>query len=152
MTSFRSLSKLDLDFFRQLEALEPENKVHKGDIMDGLIVAMDMLLQFTGKRKYKRRIFLITDGEKETKFDKTELNTIVSNMNETDTKLNVITLDFCNDLEDEDEDEDEREGDKQMKAKDKNSSETKAQLKNGEFLQNLVQKVKGAIFPASVAI
>lgn len=109
MVAFRDIDKLDLEFFRQLEALQPEQKAHKGDIMDGLIVGMDILLRHTGKKKYKRRIFLITDGEKETKYDKAELNTIINNMNETDTRLNVISLDFCNDIEEEDEDEDEEE-------------------------------------------
>ena len=76
--------------------------------MDALIVGIDMLMSHTGKKKYRRRIFLITDGEKETKFDKQELKTVIKNMNETETKLNVISLGFCDDLED-DEDEEEEE-------------------------------------------
>ena len=38
----------------------------KGDIFDGLIVSMDMLCKFVlvGTKKYKKRIFLITDGQK----------------------------------------------------------------------------------------
>jgi hypothetical protein len=99
--------------------------------MDALIVGMDMLIKHTGKRKYRRRIFLITDGEKEAKFDDKELKTIIANMNESDTRLNVITLDFCNDLEDdEDEDDDDEEeedkNDKKMKAEKINPNETKA--------------------------
>lgn len=77
-------------------------------MMDGLVVAIDMLMRHCGKKKYKKRIFLITDGEKEAKYDKNELKQIISNMNESDVRLNVITLGFCDDLE---EDEDEEEGD-----------------------------------------
>jgi len=73
--------------------------------LDGLIVAMDELARTCGKKKYKKRIFLITDGEKETKYNKDELKQVIQSMNETDTRLNVITLDFCNDLEEDDEDE-----------------------------------------------
>ncbi len=46
-------------------------------------------------------------------------------MNDTDTRLNVITLDFCDDL-DEDEDEDE-ENEAEKKKAPVDSKETKAQ-------------------------
>ena len=69
---------------------------------------MDMLARHCGTKKYKKRIFVISDGEKEAKFDKKEMRTIIESMNESDTRLNVITLDFCDDLA-EDEDEDEQE-------------------------------------------
>jgi hypothetical protein len=36
-------------------------------MIDALIVGLDMLLRFTGNKKYRKRIFLITDGEKQTK-------------------------------------------------------------------------------------
>ncbi len=76
--------------------------------MDGLIVGIDMMARHCGPRKYRKRIFLITDGEKETKFDEAEKRTVIQNMNETDTRLNVITLDFCDELaEDEEEDEED---------------------------------------------
>jgi hypothetical protein len=35
-------------------------------MIDSLIVGLDMLLRFTGTKKYKKRMFLITDGEKKT--------------------------------------------------------------------------------------
>ena len=38
-------------------------------MLDGLIVAMDLLAKHCGPRKYKKRIFLISDGEKEAKYD-----------------------------------------------------------------------------------
>ena len=41
--------------------------------MDGMIVALDMLTRFCGTRKYKKRIFVITDGERQTKTTKGEL-------------------------------------------------------------------------------
>jgi hypothetical protein len=69
---------------------------------------MDMLARHCGTKKYKKRIFVISDGEKEAKFDKKEMRTIIESMNESDTRLNVITLDFCDELA-EDEDEDEQE-------------------------------------------
>ena len=70
MTAFRHLDKVDLDTLRSLENILVEDKVTKGgDLMDGLIVGMDMMARHCGTKKYKKRVFVITDGEKQTKFD-----------------------------------------------------------------------------------
>jgi hypothetical protein len=67
---------------------------------------MAMLCKFVEKKKYKKRIFLITDGEKKAKFVEQELNEICETIKANDIKLNCITIDFCNELaEDEDEEE-----------------------------------------------
>jgi Ku70/Ku80 N-terminal alpha/beta domain len=79
-------------------------------MMDGLIVGIDLLMRHCGTKKYKKRVFLITDGEKATNYSAQELKSIINNMNQSDTRLNVITLDFCNELaEDEDEEEENNE-------------------------------------------
>jgi hypothetical protein len=68
------LSKIDLEFFRDLETYTAEEEMaKKGDMMDGLFVAIDMIDNFCGSKKYKKRIFLITDGERETKASKDEI-------------------------------------------------------------------------------
>jgi uncharacterized protein with von Willebrand factor type A (vWA) domain len=68
VTSYRAVEKLSLDALRSLENVQPEIKVTKGgDLMDGMIVALDMLSRHCGTRKYKKRIFVISDGEKEAK-------------------------------------------------------------------------------------
>ena len=47
MTAARHLSKIDLEFFRDLETFTVEEEAHKkGDLMDGLIVAIDMINSF----------------------------------------------------------------------------------------------------------
>ncbi|TNV73932.1 hypothetical protein FGO68_gene16167 [Halteria grandinella] len=148
VTTFRAIEKLNLDALRSVtEGIACEDRAAtKGDMVDGLIVAMDMMARHCGTKKYKRRIFVITDGERETKYDQDDFKTIASSMNETDTRLNVITLDFCEDLDEEDDEEEE------PKPKAPNPNETKPQQKNREFLVKLTNKVKGAIFPASVAM
>ena len=102
-------------------------------MMDGLIVGLDMLCRFVGTKKYRKRVFLITDGEKDTAYSKGELAEIASTIKKNDIKLNAITLDFCNELaEDEDEDDDDDRID--LAAKDKQSDETVPQQKNKELL------------------
>lgn len=156
VTTFRAIEKLTLDALRCLDDVKAEEKpgTKGGDIMDGMIVAMDMIARHCGTKKYKKRIFVITDGEKEAKCSNEEKRQVIRSMNESDTRLNVITLDFCDDLaEDEDEEEDVQEdGDKKMKPKDKHANETKAQQENRDLLVEFTSKVKGAIFPASVAM
>ena len=107
-----------------------------------------MLIKFVGTKKYRKRIFLITDGEKETKFSSNEVRDVVQTINSNDVKLNCITLDFCNDLAEDSSDEEENIANKETK----NTGESEAQSKNKEFLLQLQQKTGCAIIPAETAI
>jgi arginine utilization protein RocB len=78
VTTARHISKIDLEFFRDLDTYTAEEEMtKKGDMVDGLIVAIDMLNNFCGTKKYKKRIFLITDGERETKTSKAEVQSLI---------------------------------------------------------------------------
>ena len=79
VTTFHNLEKINLDFFRRVEQIKAEDKTFNdgGDIMDGLIVGIDELIRHCGTKKYKKRVFLITDGEKETKCSPGEFKTII---------------------------------------------------------------------------
>ena len=86
-----------------------------------------MLLQFCGKKKYKKRLFLITDGESQANCDDKEMETIVNTILENEIKLNCITMDFCNELaENSDEDEDSKgSGDEEGEDSDTEGKQTK---------------------------
>jgi hypothetical protein len=108
VTTARHLSKIDLEFFRDLETYTAEEEAtKKGDMIDGLIVAIDMLNNFCGTKKYKKRIFLITDGERETKANKQEVQSLIEQIKERDIRMNVITLDFANEMGEDSESEDD---------------------------------------------
>jgi len=125
VTTVRHLSKIDLEFFRDLETFTAEDDAaKKGDMLDGLIVAIDMINHFCGTKKYKKRIFLITDGERETKASKSEINSLIEQITEKDIRMNVITLDFANEMADDSE-SDEEGGEKVKKQKNKAGQETK---------------------------
>ena len=124
----RELMAIDMDFFREVQDITAEQvQSAKGDMLDGLIVGLDMLVQFCGKKKYRKRVFLITDGEKETKYTKQELDEIIKTINGNEIKLNCITIDFCNDLDESDSEEDpvDQEVLKEQKAK-KDTGESQA--------------------------
>ena len=99
VSTVRTLSKIDLEFFRDIETFTAEQgPVKDGDYIDGLIVSLDMIKRFCGTKKYKKRVFLITDGEKQATATKKEFDSLVQQMNENDVRLNVITLDFANEF------------------------------------------------------
>ena len=74
-------------------------------MLDGLIVGLDMITKFVGTKKYRKRVFLITDGEKDLTYSDSEMAHITSIIKQQDIKLNCITLDFCNDLAEDESDE-----------------------------------------------
>ena len=63
----RTLTKIDLEFFRDIATFAPAEEpilTEGGTIMDALEVSLDMMERFCGNKKYRKRLFLITDGEK----------------------------------------------------------------------------------------
>jgi hypothetical protein len=71
-----------------------------------LLVGVDLITTTVAKKKYQKRIFLITDGESQLEGGE-DLPSIIYGLNENEIKVNTIALDFCNDLEESDEEEDE---------------------------------------------
>ena len=148
VSTVRALSKVNLEFFRDLETFTAEDdQAKKGDLLDGLIVAIDMLNSFCGTKKYKKRIFLITDGERETKYNSSEINSLIQTIQERDIRLNVITLDFANEMAEDSESDDEVKP--SIKTK---STETKNQVANKAILKQITDQTKSALFPAKIAM
>lgn len=72
-----------------------ENSVDlQGDFGDALIVAADSLYKQTNKKKYERRIVLITDAEHEVDFDEHQLQIVLESLRNMECPLNVVGLDF----------------------------------------------------------
>lgn len=109
--------------------------------MDGLVTALDMIDQHCANKKYKKRVFLITDGEHATGTNAQEIDSLVEKFNERGIRLNVITLDFGNELGQEESDE-EAEVRPVL-------NESKNQLANKQLLVNITARLdQAAIFPA----
>lgn len=124
--TMREQQNVDLAFFRQVLAVEPEEMDQGTNLLDALKVGVDTLVKFGRKQKFKRRLFLITDGERAESTDPEKLKDLVEEIAANDVKLNCITLDFCNNI-DEEEDEDMAQ----------DASETEAQKTNRKFLLNI---------------
>lgn len=148
----RTLAKIDQDFYRQINNFEAEEQPTQGDLIDGLVTAVDMLDTHCGTKKYKKRVFLITDGEQKTKTNKTEIDSLISNLNSREIRLNIITLDFANELGQESDDENSNDDDQEA-VKKSVKPETGNQTKNKELLVNITERLdQAAIFPAHVAM
>lgn len=102
--------------------------------MDGLEVALDMLSRYCGTRKYRKRLFLFTDGEQDVDLEaeKTRVARLAEEMSTKGVRLNVVTIDFANEIHaDSDEEEEEP----------LIVRETPTQSANKAFLQGLTEKI-----------
>jgi ATP-dependent DNA helicase 2 subunit 2 len=60
ITVLQDIKQTNIDLFKSIEDLEEGNA--NGDLLDSLIIATDMIMTKTGKHKWDRRIFIVTDG------------------------------------------------------------------------------------------
>ncbi|KAH3742839.1 ATP-dependent DNA helicase [Pelomyxa schiedti] len=104
-----------------------------GGFIDALVVGMDMIARKTMKKKYKKRIFLITDGGCPVLQD--NLDVILERLNSMEIRLNIIGIDF---------DEDVDHPSQREISEDKRANEI--------LLHEIAQKVNGAVFPVTEAL
>ena len=98
-----------------------------GDVLDALLVGAQIIINFVGTKKYKKRIFVITDGLTPIN-DIEQMETIANSFIDEDILLNCIGIGF---KEEEDKDN---------------------ESKNIQILRKFVKLVNGAIFSGSTAI
>jgi ATP-dependent DNA helicase 2 subunit 2 len=101
--SVRDPQNIDLEFFRSVQEIEAEEAEHGVDLADVMNVGVDMLVKYCKKNKFKKRLFLITDGERKQSADKDKVSDLVDRINLEDIKVNCITVDFCDTVDDKEE-------------------------------------------------
>lgn len=124
ITVVKELSKPDLEMIRFIDQINPEGA--QGDFIDALIVALDMIIDTTGTRKFQKRIFLLTDAGCPANAD--DVDAVAKEFRNRGAKLNVIAINFG----------------------DPGSSSTKKA--NESILKKLCDDVQGAIVPIDEAI
>lgn len=107
VSTAHTISKVDQDLYRQLDNFEAAESATGGDLIDGLVTALDMIERHCGTKKYKKRVFLITDGETATQTNTEEINNLIDKLNEKGIRLNIIALDFANELGEDESDQEE---------------------------------------------
>ena len=132
-----------------------ETQKTKGDMIDGMLVGLDLIERHCGNKKYKKRVFLITDGQSKTVTNQGEIQSLINQLNEKEIKLNVITLDFANELgQDSDEEEEDNDVEKVEQPKPV-IDETKEQTENKELIVKItgaMDNKNGGIYPAHLAM
>ena len=124
-------------------------------MIDGMLVGLDLIERHCGNKKYKKRVFLITDGQNKTVTNQGEIQSLINQLNEKEIKLNVITLDFANELgQDSDEEEEDNDVEKVEQPKPV-IDETKEQTENKELIVKItgaMDNKNGGIYPAHLAM
>ncbi|KAF9979160.1 ATP-dependent DNA helicase II subunit 2 [Actinomortierella ambigua] len=102
-----------------------------GDCLDGLIVAMDMMVKFCRKLKYEKKIIILTDAS--APISPEGIDVVKDNLRSENIQLNVIGTDF------------DMEGTP-------NPYKTQTQADNENFFRELCQDTEGDIFALDEAV
>jgi len=117
-------SELDfpnIEMLDQLNSIEAEDDEDKGDIFLAIDFAIDEFIAKYGKKKFDKKIFLITDGESLSKFSKSKIEELAERINDNNVKVNIICVGFNEELDKDDDDESKDKQDE--KNKNKNNEE-----------------------------
>lgn len=68
---------MNANFYRDIDAIQAEKKACGGEVLDGLVVALDRFNEHCGTKKYKKRLFLITDGDSLCTAKQNETNSLI---------------------------------------------------------------------------
>ncbi|EGC29713.1 hypothetical protein DICPUDRAFT_158675 [Dictyostelium purpureum] len=132
ITVASDIEEPSIETLKYLENLGPGES--KGDVIDSLIVAMDMLIKRTENKKYQKRIFLVTNAKDPINTD--DLTIVKDQFKKIDVKLNIIGVDFT---------------DEEELKKINNKNFTNKQ-KNEIFLREFADSVDGVLVPVKQAL
>ena len=142
---FPSLEMLD-----HLNSIEPVDDDDNGDIFLCLDFAIDEFIAKYGKKKYDKKIFLITDGEALSNYSDNKIEELASRINDNDVKVNIICVGFFDELDKEDEEDDSKNKEKEDKSNNDGESENQKIIKEKlKILQENTENVK--LFTATTA-
>eukprot|EP01132_Coremiostelium_polycephalum_P004803 gene4803-5989_t len=130
ITMVNEIQEPTIETLKFLENLTPGNA--RGDVIDALIVGMDMLIHKTDKKKYQKRIFLVTNAKDPINTD--DMTIVKEQFKKIDVKLNIIGIDFT--------DEEEVQ----------NKINKSAKEKNEILLREFAESVNGVLVPVKQAL
>eukprot|EP01102_Stenamoeba_stenopodia_P012456 TRINITY_DN3947_c0_g2_i1.p1 TRINITY_DN3947_c0_g2~~TRINITY_DN3947_c0_g2_i1.p1 ORF type:complete len:754 (+),score=228.50 TRINITY_DN3947_c0_g2_i1:208-2469(+) len=137
ITTLRDIVIPDLALLKKIEEIKGEGA--RADFMDALILGMDLLQKKTDRKKYRKRIFLVTDAGCRTR-NKEDVPAVLEQFNKMEAGLNVIGIDFS---DEEDEDASGRSSD---------VVKTATKIENEKLIREFADKVKGVVIPVHRAI
>ena len=137
-----------MDLLSLLDDITAEQS--QGDIIDGLLVAMEMLHRRVGKYKFTKKIVLFTDASGKIDEDPDSLQTIVTGIHTLDYRLSIVGVNFA-EVENDDEDGG---GDDVAFVRQSStaSSRTQQQKSNELLLRDMAQRCNADVFTVDSAI
>jgi len=115
---------------------EVKNENTYGDLLDSIVIASDMINSHCKNLKYKKTIYLITDGNSKIVNDDEGQNTSIANfIRDKDIQLNIIVVDYGGDEENPNLD---------------NISDIKRS--NEEFFRNFAEMASGEVWSVNEAL
>lgn len=101
LTTPDAVTRPSVELLRKISLLQPAaydtsgtSETMRGDVIDGILLAADALYERTNKKKYERRIVVLTDVEHEIVMDVAQILTVIDSLRALDCRLYVIGLDF----------------------------------------------------------
>ncbi|CAK4080421.1 unnamed protein product [Aphanomyces euteiches] len=93
VTVLSTINPVTLDLAKQIQTLEPASVETPADILDGMIVGLDLIIRRTEKKKYDKRLIVITDAA--TRINNPADMEVVCNMIQNlEVHLHIIGIDF----------------------------------------------------------
>ncbi|KZL63322.1 ku70 ku80 n-terminal alpha beta domain-containing protein, partial [Colletotrichum incanum] len=88
----QELGPMTMTSLRELKEVVKPSDTETGDAVSAVVLAVDMIETFTKKHKYKRRIYLVTDGL--APIDGDDVDSIAKKINHDGIELIVLGVDF----------------------------------------------------------
>ncbi|KAF1323366.1 Atp-dependent dna helicase, partial [Globisporangium splendens] len=145
-----SIDTPTLHMCERLRELKPasESSDTKVDILDGLIVALDLLFRRTEGKKYEKRLLVITDAA-ERITDAADVESVVQMIQNMDVKLQIIGIDFTNTTDDVKKEEVQPDGmkpeDSGHDVKREDAAMSSVKVENEKMLVSIAQEVGGEV-------
>lgn len=86
------LGPMSMSSLKSLQTKIKPSKTTEGDAISAIVIAVDMIDTYTKKNKWKRQIYLITDGQGE--IDPDDISDIARKIKDSNIELTVLGVDF----------------------------------------------------------
>ncbi|ETV96595.1 hypothetical protein H310_10297 [Aphanomyces invadans] len=93
VTVLSSIAPVTFDLAKQLQAMEAASVETPADVLDGIIVALDLVIRRTDNKKYDKRLVVITDAATPIN-NPSDMEVVCTMMQNLEVHLQIIGIDF----------------------------------------------------------
>ncbi|KAF0719441.1 Aste57867_1037 [Aphanomyces stellatus] len=93
VTVLSGIAPVSTSLVKQIAAAEPASEETPADILDGIIVGLDLMIRATDKKKYDRRLVVITDAATRIN-NPADMEVVCTMIQNLDVQLQIFGIDF----------------------------------------------------------